>query len=149
MRVDILLTSLILLIRRLAYIILMLLIMLMLPIIHLFFRTPASIKRSKSVSKFVVESDDEDTALVSPVKLGKNGEQLAPCCCPSFSANKVTQKRYNSRYRNPENQNKLGGKLLELGRATGIVAVTLFGFDVSLEAAHSADSMLIFTSAMR
>jgi hypothetical protein len=81
-----------------------------------------------------------------PVKLGKNGEPLAPCGHPSFSANPVN-KRYNSLYRNPENQNKLGGKLLELGRATEIVTVTLFGFDVSLEAAHAADRLRIFKSA--
>ena len=56
-------------------------------------------------------------------------------------------KKYNSRYRNSENQNKLGGKLLELGRATGLVALALFGFDVSLEGAHSADRLHIFKSA--
>ncbi len=69
-----------------------------------------------------------------------------PCGRPAFSANPVN-KKYNSRYRNSENQNKLGGKLLELGRATGLVAMALFGFDVSLEAAHAADRLLIFKSA--
>ena len=91
-------------------------------------------------------SDDEDTPLITPVKLGKNGEKLAPCGRPVFSANPVN-KKYNSRYRNSENQNKLGGKLLELGRATGLVAMALFGFDVSLEAAHAADRLRIFKSA--
>lgn len=81
-----------------------------------------------------------------PVRLGKKGEPLAPCGRPSFSANPVN-KMYNSRYRNSENQNKLGGRLLDLGRATGLVAMTLFGFDVSLENAHSADRMRIFRSA--
>jgi hypothetical protein len=56
-------------------------------------------------------------------------------------------KKYNSRYRNAENKNKLGGKLLELGRAAGIVAFTLFGYDVSFEGAHSADRLRIFKSA--
>ncbi len=37
--------------------------------------------------------------------------------------------------------------MLELGRATGIVAVTLFGFDVSLEAAHAVDRLRVFKSA--
>jgi hypothetical protein len=78
--------------------------------------------------------------------LGKNGERLAPCGRPSFGANKVN-KKYNGRYRNSENKNKLGGKLMELGRATGIIALTLFGYDVSLEAAHSADPLRIFKSA--
>ena len=91
-------------------------------------------------------SDDEDTPLISPVRLGKKGELLAPCGRPAFSANRVNVK-YNSRYRNSENQNKLGGKLLELGRATGLVAMALFGYDVSLEAAHSADRLRIFKSA--
>ncbi len=36
---------------------------------------------------------------------------------------------------------------MELGRATGIVAFTLFGYDVSFEAAHSADRLRIFKSA--
>ncbi len=91
-------------------------------------------------------SDDEDTRLISPVRLGKKGELLAPCGRPAFSVNTVNLK-YNSRYRNAENQNKLGGKLLELGRATGLVAMALFGYDVSLEAAHSEDRLRIFKSA--
>ena len=56
-------------------------------------------------------------------------------------------KKYNSRYRNELNQNRLGGKLLDLGKASGIVAFVLYGFDVSLEAAHSADRIRIFKSA--
>ena len=36
---------------------------------------------------------------------------------------------------------------MKLGRATGLVAVTLFGFDISLEAAHAADRLRIFKSA--
>ncbi len=66
-------------------------------------RTPAP-KRSK----LAVESDEEEEDEPSPVKLGKHGEQLAPCGRPSFRANKVN-KKYNSRYRNSENKNKLGG----------------------------------------
>ena len=89
-------------------------------------------------------ADDMSTPV--PVRLGKKGEPLVPCGRPSFSANPVN-KRYNSRYRNSENQNKLGCRLLDLGRATGLVAMTLFGFDVSLENAHSADRMRIFRSA--
>jgi hypothetical protein len=97
-------------------------------------------------AKFQVESDEEELSLLSPPKLGKNGVLLAPCGRPSFGANPVN-KKYNSRYRNPENQNKLSGNLLQLGRATGIVAMVLYGYDVSLEAAHSADRMRIFKSA--
>ena len=88
----------------------------------------------------------EDISTPVPVRLGKKGEPLAPCDRPSFSANPVN-KKYNSRYRNSENQNKLGGRLLDLGRATGLVAMTLYGFDVSLENAHSSDRMRIFVSA--
>ncbi len=44
-----------------------------------------------------------------------------------------------SQYRNPANNNKLGGKLLDLGRPTKILAMALYGFDVSLEAANTAD----------
>ena len=36
---------------------------------------------------------------------------------------------------------------MELGRAAGIIAFTLFGYGVSLEAAHSADRLRIFKSA--
>jgi hypothetical protein len=36
---------------------------------------------------------------------------------------------------------------LELGRATGIVVVTLFRFGMSLEAAHAADRLRVFKSA--
>ncbi len=93
----------------------------------------------------MVESHNEDTPLILPVLLGKKGEQLTPCGRQAFSANPVN-KKYNSSYRNSENQ--LGGKLLELGRATGLVAMDLFGFDVSLEAAHSANRLQIFKSAV-
>ncbi len=98
--------------------------------------------------QMLVDSDDpeEDGTSPKPVRLGRKGEPLAPCCRPSFAANPVN-KKYNSRYRNADNQNKLGGRLLDLGRATGLVAMTLYGFDVSLEAAHSADRLRIFMSA--
>ncbi len=56
-------------------------------------------------------------------------------------------KKYNSRYRNSENTNRLGGKLLELGRAIGIVAMALYGFDVSLEAASTNERERIFRLA--
>ncbi len=36
---------------------------------------------------------------------------------------------------------------MELGRATGIVAFSRFGYDISFEAAHSADRLRIFKSA--
>jgi hypothetical protein len=57
------------------------------------------------------------------------------------------EQKYNSLYRNAQNTNKIGGKLIELGRAIGIIAFTLFGFDVSFEAAHFADRLHIFKSA--
>jgi hypothetical protein len=41
----------------------------------------------------------------------------------------------------------IGGKLVDLGRAVGLVAFTLFGYDVSFEAAHNADRLRIFKSA--
>ena len=46
-------------------------------VLLMFGRPPNSVKRSKSVSKFVIESDNDET-LLSPIKLGENGEQLAP-----------------------------------------------------------------------
>ena len=106
-------------------------------------RTTIASKRTRNL---VESDDDENTPLIHTPKLGKKGEQLAPCGRPAFSANPVN-KRYNSRYRNPENQNRLGGKLLELGKATGLVAMALFGFDVSLELAHATDRLRIFKSA--
>ena len=36
---------------------------------------------------------------------------------------------------------------MDLGRATGIIAMTLFGFDVSFEAANTADRLCVFRSA--
>ena len=96
--------------------------------------------------RLLIESEDEDDESTPVVKLGKKGEPLAPCGRPSFSDNPVN-KRYNSRYRNSENQNKFGGKLIDLGKACGIVAMTLFGYDVSFEAANSADRLRIFKSA--
>ncbi len=71
---------------------------------------------------------------------------MAKCGRPSFGENTVN-KKYNSRYRNADNKNKLGGKLLELGRAAGIVAMALYGFDVSLEAASTNERERIFRSA--
>ena len=78
-------------------------------------------------TKFQVESDEDELSFLSPPKVGKNGELLAPCGRPAFGANPVN-KKYNSRYRTLENQNKLGGRLLELGRASGIVAMTALTF---------------------
>jgi hypothetical protein len=106
-------------------------------------RTPIVNKKQK---KIVESNDDEEDTNSPKVKYGKKGQELAPCGRPSFAANPVN-KKYNSRYRNPENKNKLGGKLLDLGKATGIVAVTLFGFDVSFEASNSGDRLRIFKSA--
>ncbi len=80
------------------------------------------------------------------MKLSKKGQPLAKCARPSFSENTVNTK-YNSRYRNSENTNRLGGKLLKLGRATGIVAMALYGFDVSLEAASTNERERIFRLA--
>jgi hypothetical protein len=72
---------------------------------------------------------------------------LASCCRPSFSANKVN-KKFNGRYKNSANTNTLGGQLLELGRATGICAMALFGFDVSLEATSTMECERIFRSGV-
>ena len=116
--------------------------MLCLLIFFWLFVRPTAPKRQRPV----VESDGDGEEEPTPVRLGKHGELLSPCGRPSFGANKVNRK-YNSRYRNAENKNKLGGKLIELGRATGIIAFTLFGYDVSFEAAHSADRLRIFKSA--
>ena len=116
--------------------------MLCLLIFFWLFVRPTAPKRQRTV----VESDGDGEEEPTPVRLGKHGELLSPCGRPSFGANKVNRK-YNSRYRNAENKNKLGGKLIELGRATGIIAFTLFGYDVSFEAAHSADRLQIFKSA--
>ncbi len=92
-----------------------------------------------------IESDD-DEGQPTPPRLGKLGEDLAPCGRPSFSANPVN-KKCNSRYRSAQKTNMIGGKLVEPGRATGMVAYTLFRYEVSFEAAHSADRLHIFKSA--
>ena len=109
----------------------------------------ARTQKANKTQRPAIETDSEVEDL-TPVKRGKNGEELAPCGRPSFSANAVN-KKYNSRYRNELNQNRafnrLGGKLLDLGKASGIVAFVLYGSDVSLEAAHSADRIRIFKSA--
>jgi hypothetical protein len=64
--------------------------------------------------------------------VGKPGQVLAACGRPTFSEN-VLSKKYNVRDRNAENDNKLDGRLVDLGRAGAIVAISLYGFDVSLE----------------
>ncbi len=79
------------------------------------------------------------------MKLSKKGLPLAPCGRTSFSENTVN-KKYNSRNRNSENTNWHGVKLLELGRATRIVATALNGFDISLEAASTNERERIFRS---
>ena len=114
-------------------------------VLYCFNRTPKSKKQRLAIES---DDDDADNAKVNTptVKLGKKGEPLAPCGRPAFSANPVN-KKCNSRYRNSENQNRLGGRLLDLGRATGIIAMTLFGFDVSFEAANTADRLRVFKSA--
>ncbi len=90
--------------------------------------------------------DDEDDTPSLKVKIGKRGLPLAPCGRPSFGSNPVN-KIYNSRYRNPDNENRFQGRLPELGKATGIIAFTLFGFGVSLEVSAAADQRRIFESA--
>ncbi len=60
--------------------------------------------------------------------MGKPGQVLAAC-----GRKNVVNKKYNVRYGNAEKNNKLGRRLVDLGRAGAIVAITLYGFDVSLE----------------
>jgi hypothetical protein len=99
----------------------------------------------KGLGTIVSDDDEEATGLnlSPPLKHSKRGQPLAQSGRPSFSANKVN-KRFNSRYQNSANTNTLGGKLLELGRATGICALPLFGFEVSLEAASTIENERIF-----
>ncbi len=46
--------------------------------------------------------------------------------CPSSWLSNKAMTFYNSQYRNSANTNRLGGKLLELGRATKIIVMTLY-----------------------
>ena len=48
------------------------------------------------------------------------------------SANSINTK-YDSAYRNSENENKLLGRLLTLGQACGIIGVCLYGADIPME----------------
>ena len=48
-------------------------------------------------TKFQVESEDDELSLLSPPKVGKNGELLAPCGRPAFGANPVN-KKYNKKF---------------------------------------------------
>ncbi len=72
------------------------------------------------------------------MKLSKKEQPLAKCGRPFFSENAVN-KKYNSRYRNSENTNRLGGKLLELGRATGIVAMGIVTTGIRLSKYEAAE----------
>ena len=49
-----------------------------------------------------------------------------------MSKNEVNAK-YDASYRNHENQNKLLGRLLNLGTACGMIGVALYGADIPLE----------------
>jgi hypothetical protein len=79
-------------------------------------------------------------------QVGKSGQVLAACGRPTFSEN-VVNKNYYVRYRNAENKNKLGWRLVGLGRAGAIVAIAVYGFHVSLEDNAEIDLKHIFLSA--
>jgi hypothetical protein len=92
-------------------------------------------------------SDDEQYVSQSQAgQVGKSGQVLSARGRPAFSEN-VVNKNYNVCYSNAENNNKLGWRLVDLGRAGAIVAITLFGFEVSLEDNAEIDRKSIFLSA--
>jgi hypothetical protein len=93
-----------------------------------------------------LEDDGSDEESSPAGKVGKTGQVLSSCGRPSFSANTIN-KKFNCNYRNNENTNELGGKLFNLGRAAGLAAMVMFGFDVSLEDATYKDRQRIFLSA--
>ena len=92
------------------------------------------------------DDSDDDSSPAPAVKVGKTGQVLSNCGRPAFKSNTIN-KKYNNNYRNPENTNKVGGKLYTLGRAVGLAAMVLFGYDVSLEDAAVKDRQRIFLSA--
>lgn len=86
---------------------------------------------------------DEDRSLAG--RVSKAGQVLSGCGRPSFKANPIN-KKYNVNYRNENNTNRLGGRLFNLGRATSLAAMVLFGYDVSLEDATADDRKRIYLS---
>ena len=60
----------------------------------------------KGRNTVVSDEDDEEAASSPPLKLSKKGQPLAKFGRPSFGENTVN-KKYNSRYRNADNKNKL------------------------------------------
>ena len=61
-----------------------------------------------------------------------DGMQLTKSGRISMSKNEVNAK-YDASYHNHENENKLLGRLLNLGTACGIIGVALYGADIPLE----------------
>ena len=87
----------------------------------------------------VDEDEIEITASATPSSSGRSrrtsnsdGLLLTKGGRVSMSSNEVNAK-YDSSYRNSDNNNTLLGKRLTLGQACGILGVALYGADIPLE----------------
>ncbi len=103
-----------------------------------FFYCSSSGKRaSPAQSKSVDVEEEHPAATATPdsaqrCAVNRHGLQLTNSGRVAGSANSINAK-YDSAYRNSENENRLLGKLLTLGQACGIVGVCLYGADIPME----------------
>jgi hypothetical protein len=67
-------------------------------------------------------------------KSNKDGLPLTKSGCISLVCNNINAK-FDSTYRNPDNERKLLGRSLNLGHACGIVGMALYGADVPSDSA--------------
>ena len=99
----------------------------------------SSAKRaSPAQSKRVDDEEEHPAATATPDSarkrraVNKHGLQLTKSGRVAGSANSINAK-YDSAYRNAENENRLLGRSLTLGQACGIIGVCLYGADIPME----------------
>ena len=99
----------------------------------------SSAKRaSPAQSKRVDDEEEHPAATATPDSarkrraFNKHGLSLTKGGRVAGSANSINAK-YDSAYRNAENENRLLGRSLTLGQACGIIGVCLYGADIPME----------------
>jgi hypothetical protein len=104
-----------------------------------FFGCSSSAKRASPAQSKRVDDEEEHTAATATPDsarkrraVNKYGLSLTKGGRVAGSANSINAK-YDSAYRNADNENKLLGKFLTLGQACGIIGVCLYGAEIPME----------------
>jgi hypothetical protein len=105
---------------------------------YFFYCSSTGKRASPAQSKRVAVEEEHPDATATPDSarkrraVNKHGLALTKSGRVAGSANSINAK-YDSAYRNSENEIRLLGRLLTLGQACGIISVCLYGADIPME----------------